>query len=91
MSKTSRISVLSRKTMTENRSMRYAEVKCPRCGWVHFVLPLKEAKQDCPTDEALEDLKRCFNCHGPAVGFTPAKPEDSPVGCTLQPIVLRDT
>ena len=62
--------------------MKYVEVKCPRCGWVHAAIPLSEVSLD-----ALEDCMKCYRCGAPSREFVLAGPDDAPVGCTLQPVL----
>ena len=66
----------------------YPEVKCPACGWVHVALPLVEALRECLSRDDLARYYRCFNCRKPTAAFVFAEPEDAPLGCTLQPIVV---
>lgn len=76
------------------------EVKCPRCGWVHVVIPLHHAEQ-AVLDANIEQAKagsrhvgtiarylRCFKCGEATDGFIAAEPGDAPAGCTLQPVVV---
>lgn len=49
-------------------------VKCPGCGWVHFI-------SDDPRSG-----NNCFLCSKPARFMVPAGHKDCPVGCTLQPV-----
>ncbi len=76
------------------------EVKCPRCGWVHVVIPLHHAEQ-AVLNANVEHAKagsrnvdtivrylRCFKCGEATDGFIAAAPHDAPTGCTLQPVVV---
>ncbi len=66
----------------------YPEVKCPACGWVHVALPLVEALREGLSRDDLARYYRCFNCRKPTAAFVFAEPEDAPLGCTLQPVVV---
>lgn len=68
----------------------YAEVKCPRCGWVHAAVRLEDAMLDASSPEKLAPYYRCFRCAMPTSAFVPAQPEDAPLGCTLQTVVLGE-
>lgn len=76
------------------------EAKCPRCGWVHVVIPLHHAEQtvlDANIEHARAGSRhvdtiarylRCCKCGEATEGFIPAAPHDAPAGCTLQPVVV---
>ena len=53
-------------------------VKCPACGWVHFVCE----------DGNGNDV--CFRCAKPAKLMVAASYEDCPLGCTIQPVNMRN-
>jgi hypothetical protein len=64
------------------------EVKCPRCGWVHASISLSTAMVSGESDEQLARYFRCFRCKNPSETFVRAHPDDAPVGCSLQPVVV---
>lgn len=63
-------------------------MKCPCCGWVHAAVPLEVALRNADSPEQLARYYECFRCAMPTSTFVPAKPEDAPQGCRLQPVVL---
>jgi len=74
-----------------NDSPRYVEVKCPRCSWVHASVPLSAVLSDADSPQHLARYFRCFRCGSPTSSFVPAKAEDAPPGCTLQPVVVGES
>lgn len=64
------------------------EVKCIQCGWVHAAVPLRFAIDHSESVLQFNDYFRCFRCKHPSETFVPASPDDSPVGCSLQPVVV---
>lgn len=71
-------------------SQAYVEVKCPTCSWVHASVPLSFVLPDAESPEQLARYFRCFRCGTPSSSFIPSRPEDAPVGCTLQVVVIGD-
>jgi hypothetical protein len=55
-------------------------VKCPRCGWVHFVISEQAARQ------SVADFNDYAKEHEP--GRT-AEEHDAPMGATIQPVVIE--
>ncbi len=74
-------------------------MKCPRCGWVHAVLPLHDIvesvvannRRAAATGARLQSLKRyleCFQCGTPTAQLVEAFPDDAPRGATIQAAVV---
>lgn len=58
-------------------------VTCMQCGWVHIAVNQKQANA-----EGWGNVpKECFSCGAPHTQMCPAKEDDCPDGCTLQPIL----
>jgi hypothetical protein len=70
-------------------ALRYQEVKCPRCGWVHAAVPLGAVLDNADSDLLIRYF-RCFRCGTSSSTFVPAAPGDAPAGCTLQPVVIAE-
>lgn len=68
----------------------YVEVKCPRCGWVHAAVSLEAAMLNATSPEHRARYYRCYRCAAPTSTFVAAGPEDAPLGCTLQPVVIGE-
>lgn len=68
----------------------YVEVKCPLCSWVHASVTLSTILSDVGSPEQLARYFRCFRCGSPTEAFVPAQPEDAPLGCTLQLVVVGE-
>jgi hypothetical protein len=66
--------------------MKYREVKCPKCSWVHAEIPSAYV-----SDANMAAHLQCFQCGESTVNFVPAQPGDAPMGCTLQSVVLPTT
>lgn len=62
------------------------EYKCGTCGRVHMAPPPAMQANISAADR--DKLSRRFGCGAPASSIAPATPEDTPVGCNLQPIII---
>lgn len=71
-------------------SLAYVEVKCPTCSWVPASVPLSAVLSDADSPEQLARYFRCFRCTTPSRSLVSALPEDAPVGCTLQVVVIEE-
>lgn len=68
--------------------MSYKEYKCPKCGWVHAAIPRSAALEQAGSQEVYAQYFRCFQCGAPTDDFIPALPDDAPLGCTIQGVVV---
>ena len=80
--------------------MKYGEYKCQKCNWVHAAIPVSVAEaqvassneysrsQGTPPTASMEHYWKCFRCGASTQDFVPAGPDDAPMGCTIQGVVV---
>lgn len=86
-----------------SKAVPHTERTCLNCGWVHFAITREEAiaqmeefnrwLSNQPTEVQKNyamprDPRKCFCCQGSYKNFRASKPNDAPLGCTLQGIVI---
>ena len=76
-------------------------VKCPRCGWLHFMVSAESAMeqvnavneafalQGVPQRAFFDEYLHCFRCGTDTATFVPAGEDDAPLGATIQPVVIE--
>ena len=76
-------------------------VKCPNCGWLHFVVSAERAMRQVQQTNSAFQLQgiqqraffnsylHCFRCGQDSAAFQPAQESDAPLGVTIQPVVIE--
>ncbi len=88
--------------------LRFKEVTCNNCGWVHFQVSRRYAEEEVrkfndyfykQTPEvqghfggkpsSVSHYEKCKRCGGDYKNFRDGVEGDSPIGCTLNPVINR--
>lgn len=64
-------------------------VKCPQCGWIHFIFEEMSQYAALSEDDKAR-LQRCFRCGAPSSTFIAAKHEDVPKLAMIRGVVVPD-